>query len=263
MNQDAQAKLPLNHVLLTARDLTVLRSLYDNVVMTYGQIADRHFPNVSKPTVINRLTKIERGGFIRRERIPRMELGRDKRAIGVVYQITKDGISKLRDNDPSGSFRSYPIRIHPYSLSHDLILVDLAGKLTNLFGFGTVVNGKLVSSNNQMKGGLEPDLILTLPTTKEIVAIELELSDKSEKRYREIVLRYRLLREYAKVIYFVGNPFIQQVVTRTILNRNPHREERPRTGKFYFSSLEAFLNSPDTASISNGASDIREKGVEL
>lgn len=248
------------NVILTTRDLDLLESLYDNCVMTYSQIASRHFAGVAKPTVINRLTKLQAAQLIRRERIPRMELGNDRQAIGVVFQITREGILALRQRSFGREFKPQPVRIHPYTLHHDLILVDLASALKRRFANASVLSGKLLLSSDQNSPGIEPDLVVTLPEGRGKMAIELELTDKSEKRYREIVMRYRLSKEYGNVLYFIQDPFVQSLLTRVILNRQPHTLEKPNTGKFYFSRLQDFLNNPNEAPLTNGASDIREKG---
>ncbi len=248
------------NVILTSRDLAVLKSLYDNCVMTYSQIARLHFPNAAKPTVLNRLAKLERAKVLSRERIPRMELGLDKNAVGVVFQITRVGILELRQRISSGVQKPEPIRIHPYSLNHDLILVDLAAALERRFGKVVITNGKLLSGSSQSEVGLEPDLVVTWPDRPGRMAIELELSGKAEKRYREIVLRYRLSKEYERVVYFIDDPFIRGLLTRVILNRNAHAEETPRTGKFYFSKLSDFLKSPEQVPITSGAEDIQGEG---
>lgn len=214
-------------------------SLYRNVVMTFSQIARRHFANVKKPTVINRLTKLEAAGLVLRERIPRMELGLDKNAIGVVFQITSLGISELRRKTSAADLKAQPVRIHHHSLNHDLILVDLAEAFERRFSGYSVTNGKLLMATKE--NDLIPDLILQDPTTDEKTAIELELTGKSERRYREIVLKYRLSKQYQKVIYVLDDRYIKSLIVRTILNRAPHPAERPETGKFSFLSLTDFL----------------------
>jgi hypothetical protein len=147
--------------------------------------------------------------------------------------------------------------------NHDLILVDLSDALKRRFGEAQITNGKLVMSGSQNQSGLEPDLIVSWPNDSTKIAVELELSDKAEKRYREIVLRYRLSSEYAQVIYFADDPFIQSLLTRVILNRKPHAEERLDTGKFYFSCLTELINNPVTTPITNGALELREKGGQI
>ncbi len=248
------------HVLLTERDFSLLQSLYENIVMTYSQLTRIHFANAKKPTVLNRLSKLERAGFISRERIPKMRLGLDDQAIGVVFQITKEGIVKLKAWRNNFDYRSQPIRIHPYTLHHDLILVDLAAALKKQLPGCQITNGKLVVSGGNDESGLEPDLILKPQNAKELWSVELELSDKSERRYRELVLRYRLSKDYARVLYFVGHPSIEALLTRVILNRNPQPFEKSATGKFYFSRAFEFINRPQLTPISNGVDVIGEKG---
>ncbi len=257
---ETQIEMPPTNVILTTRDREVLRSLYDNTVMTFSQIALRHFANVAKPTVINRLSKLERAGFISRERIPRMELGRDKNAIGVVFQITRLGILSLRQSASGSDLRAQPIRIYHHSLNHDLILVDLAVALERRFPGAIVTNGKLLALSG--KAEAMPDLVLERAGEKTKVAVELELSSKSERRYQEIVLRYRMSKEYHEVIYFLDDPYIERLITRVILNRNPHPKEVPMTGKFTFVRASEFITNPETTAVLNGSSDISETGGE-
>jgi hypothetical protein len=88
------------------------------------------------------------------------------------------------------------------------------------------------------------------------MAIELELSDKSESRYREIILRYRMAKEFERVIYFTGRPFIGELMTKVILNRTPHKDDTPETGKFYFADAFQFLGDPQGTPVTNGKINI-------
>jgi DNA-binding Lrp family transcriptional regulator len=250
---DTQAfKQKLKNILMTDRDFEVCLSLYENVVMTFSQVAGRHFANNKKPTVMNRLARLELAGLIRRERIPKMRLGLDDHAVGVVFQITKNGISELSRRYPTKEFKRDPIRLHPYTLHHDLILVDVMSQMKSRWPTAEIVNGKYLFQNGLRSKGLEPDLVWTCPDTNVRTAIELELSDKSESRYREIVLRYRIAKEYDRVLYFTGRPFIRELMTKVILNRVTHKEETPETGKFFFADAFQFLKDPAATPITNG-----------
>lgn len=240
------------NVMLTERDLSLIKSLYENVVMTFGQINTLHFASTAKSTIINRLTKLEQAGLIRRIRIPKMELGNDKRAIGVVFQVTKVGIQRLQQKSPFLKLKQEPISFSPFSLEHDLILVDVTNALKSRFVDCEIRNGKLGGFDGQAQAGLMPDLILSMPNTKELFAIELELNGKSEKRYRELILRYRLSKVFTRVIYILANPQIQGSISKVILNRNIHPNETPETGKFYFGQLADILKNPSTCVLSNG-----------
>lgn len=244
------------NIILTDRDVGVLESLYDNVVMTFGQLVRSHFPNCAKSTVINRLGRLEKAGVISRERIPRMALGLDERAIGVIFQITRRGILELRRRHVTAIFRSDPIKIHPYSLHHDLVLVDLKEVLETRFGSHAVTNGKHADGISGL--GIEPDLIATVPNVGR-AAVELELTDKSEKRYQEIILRYRLAKDVARVVYVTPDPYIRRLISKVIVGRDIHASENPLTGKFYFADLHSILNNPNQAEITNGT-EVWEKG---
>ena len=252
----------VTNILLTDRDFEVLMSLYENVVMTFSQVAGRHFAINKKPTTMNRLAKLESAGLIRRERIPKMRLGLDYHAVGVVFQITKLGISRLAARNPRVDFKPMPIRLHPYTLHHDLILVDLASRLKAWWPDAEVINGKHLFQSGLGSKGLEPDLVLQMPEAKARVAIELELSDKSESRYREIVLRYRMANEYSKVIYFVGRQFIRDVMTRVILNRPVGKGETPDTDKFeFFDAFEFLKASPEKATANDNTKPLTIGGT--
>jgi len=244
------------NIILTERDVGVLKSLYDNVVMTFGQLVRSHFPGSAKSTVLNRLSRLEKAGVISRERIPRMALGFDERAIGVIFQITRRGILELRRRQVAAFFRTDPIKVHPYSLHHDLVLVDLRKALELRFGDLTVTNGKHADGISGL--GIEPDLIATVPTVGR-VAVELELTDKSEKRYQEIILRYRLAKDVARMVYVTPDPYIRRLISKVIVGRDIHASENPQTGKFYFADLHSVLNNPDQAEITNGT-EVWEKG---
>lgn len=224
------------NVLLTERDCILLKALYDNTVMTYGQIKMKVFPEVKKTTAINRLTKLLKVGLISRQRVARIRLGNDPHAIGVLYQITKSGIQWLIRRYPLITFRPEPVRVHFYTLEHDLLVVDLMAQLKKEIPGVEIVNGKLWESGTNANG-LVPDLILKKPNSNALTAIELELNVKSEKRYRELILKYRMAGQFEKVIYFVGHESIQATILRTILGRPLHPQEKPEIGKFEFRSF--------------------------
>lgn len=246
----------IRNIILTERDTRVLRDLYDNVVMTFGQVTSAHFPRAAKSTAINRLSRLEKAGVILRERIPRMALGFDERAIGVVFQITRQGILELRRRQSDAILKPDPIKIHPYSLHHDLILVDLKNALSVRLGGATVTNGKHAEGISGL--GVEPDLIGTVAGIGK-VAVELELTDKSERRYQEIILRYRMAKDFARVVYVTPDPYIKRLISKVIVGRDIHPNEKPATGKFYFAELHSILSNPSEAEIISGT-EAWEKG---
>lgn len=195
-------------VVPTERDFSVLLSLYDFVVLSFPQISKMHFDGKAKPTIVNRLTKLEESGLIQRLKIPRLQLNKEVGLISVVFQITRLGILVLQKQHPGFELRQDAIKLRPYSIDHDLLLVDVMLALKNKFPGSKVIHGELYF-NNQSPSTLKPDVILVLPNGQGKIAIELELTAKSEKRYRELILKYRLAKDFTKVLYVTSHRQIE------------------------------------------------------
>lgn len=232
-----------NSVMLTARDLSLLQSLYEHTLLSFPQIVRIHFGSRSKPTVINRLTKLERAGLIARLQVPRLMVVRSADVISVVYQITKFGISVLQKRSLDIEFRPEPVRIRPYSIDHDLLLVDVIEVLMIRYLGFKFVNGELF---NTLAGsnGLKPDAVLLNPNGPEKIALELELTAKSEKRYRELILKYRLSKDFNKVVYVTSQKQIESKI-RSVLGAGSVSE------KFQFLTLDHVLNTKPAPTINN------------
>ena len=220
-------------VMLTDRDFLILESLYSNVVMSFPQISQRYFVGRSKPTVINRLTRLESAGLIAKFKVPRLALTGAQNVISVVYRISKSGIQALQKRYPGFEFRVEPIRIKPFSIDHDLLLVDVVQAMKPRFQDYKIINGELFNGN-QGNNGLKPDAIFTHPNGHDRIALELELTAKSEKRYRELILKYRLSKEFSKVIYVTSHNQIESKI-KTILGPSI------ASGRFEFVNLKCIL----------------------
>jgi hypothetical protein len=74
------------------------------------------------------------------------------------------------------------------------------------------------------------------------IAVELELTSKSERRYRQIIFQYRRDRQWDQVIYVVGKESIGQKILAEIHGRRPPSTEQPSAaGKFQIISLQTLL----------------------
>ncbi len=83
-------------VSLTSSDLLLLRSLYYKTVLSFDQIWQRVFKNLSKSTVSNRLSKLEKSSLIISFTVSKFDLPGRAHGICVLFQITKDGIRELQ-----------------------------------------------------------------------------------------------------------------------------------------------------------------------
>lgn len=249
-------------VIVTARDTALLRELYEQTVMSYRQLAERHFKGAAHSTVYNRLSRLMKAGFMSRFRVGMVIHQGGREEIGSVYRVTKRGIAWLKEVESSGTLRDDPVPLNTYTLAHDLILNDAMAALSLRFPGSIQVHGKLTPSLPKA-GARVPDAVMKCTATEpKWSAIELELSAKSAKRYREIVLQYRLAPEFGKVLYVVGNEGIALKIKAEILGHKVQLGGPPvATGKFYFVTLAALLGNPETAKITNGQEEFVSRTV--
>lgn len=240
-------------VMPTARDYLLLKGLYDFKVMSFPQIARMHFVGKAKPTIVNRLSKLESTGLIARFKVPRLIQHESKNVISVVYQITRAGIRVLQKWHQDVEFWPEPLRLQPFSIDHDLLLVDVlvALKKQNTYSELVLAEHFCREANTQ---GLKPDAVLFKDNDKRPVALELELTAKSEKRYRELILKYRLTKDFDQVLYVTGHPAIEAKVKAVIGPSNSN-------DRFKFISVKDILSRNERQNISNLGTKAPEERV--
>lgn len=238
-------------VMLTERDFSLLQSLYENVVMSFPQITKMHFATKSKPTIVNRLTKLELSGFIVKYKVPRLEVRGSLKVISVVFQISRSGILALQKRFPEIDYRPEAVRLRPQSIDHDLLLVDVMAAFKIKNPDCKMIHGELYLARSNASG-LKPDGVLIQPNGVSHVAIELELTAKSEKRYREIILKYRLSKDFIQVIYLCGHRQIENKI-KSILGPTNISE------RFQFMQLADFLKYKDVQGNNNSLRLIDER----
>lgn len=228
-------------VLLTERDISILKGLYDFIVMSFPQLARQYFNGNAKATIVNRLSKLEKCGFITKTRLPRFITGQDQCVISVVYQISRTGIRELQKRNLNDEFYPEPIRLQPFSLQHDLLLVDvlLALKLKRP-EMKFVLGEHFCRSKSTLN--VKPDAILNYVDGKMAVALELELTAKSERRYREIILKYRLAKEFETVVYITSSVAIRTKIQNILGGAG-------MTSKFKFMSLDEIFRNKSSENI--------------
>lgn len=174
--------------------------------------------------------------------------------IGVVYQLTRKGHTFLKTSCPDNLIRDEPPQLNLPSLAHDLLLNDVLSALKKRFPEKRLVHGKLFPIPTG--GGIRhPDAIIVGQAGEGNVAVELELTAKSESRYRTIVVQYLTTLSFKKVLYVVGGKTISDKIKFQITHqKSPPGLPEPSTGKFYFVTLSDLLRDPKGPLISNGSS---------
>jgi hypothetical protein len=234
-------KIKVNaRVSLTPRDLFLLFELYQNVVLSFPQVCRKAFSGKAKSTVMNRLAKLEGMGVLGRWRVPVLDSKRPGPGVFVVFWITRKGIGELKKWRPQEVVREKPLRLHGYAIHHDVLLVDVLDALREKFPGSTVTKGWRLTEKD-VPNSIHPDAVLELPGGLERWAIELELTAKSEKRYREIVLRYRLQSAFTRVLYVTDSREVVNKLARVLEEMPEQLGTKPPEGKFMVVSLISLL----------------------
>ena len=144
----------------------------------------------------------------------------------------------------SAVIRRDEIRLQPFTLVHDLLLNEVAGHLKKENPGLKTINTKLLkvipSRTEQI-----PDLVMKGENGSGDTAIELELTAKSEKRYREIITNNRPSSRYKKVLFIFQTDRIKEKIVRVISGYSLKNQiQEPLTGKFSFQKLTEFIPQP-------------------
>ncbi len=177
------------------RDLDILKDVHLHTLLTFDQIWREHFEGRTQPTVSERLTKLCNEKLLVKLYTGNIyRLGTFKK-VGTVYGMTTRGL-RLLESFGALNVGTDPVAIATSQILHDVLLVDLVRSLLKENDC-TYINGK-----NVLKSQVNPDGILKFSDGRS-VAIELELTQKSDQRYRELITGYRLEPAFDEVWYFV------------------------------------------------------------
>ncbi len=219
---------------LTVRDIEVMKDIYDSQFLSFYQIHEKHFPANKRPTVYNRLSKLVKAEVIKAINVNLIAYHRNGDLLGVVYVLTKDGLNRLQDFKMTEDINPNPVTLNLSCLYHDLLLTDV---LRILKGSWKVTKP---SKENQNR---IPDAVLFDQRTNKKMALELELTAKSEMRYRDIILSYRTSSEFDCVLYVVKDISIQKKIGGLITGFNGRYEISDDTDKFKLMTLNEIFNS--------------------
>lgn len=228
---EASKKIASLH--LTDRDFTLLQYLYDYRMMSMEQIRRYIFTNKARPTITNRITKLAQGELIERLKVASLIHPLRFTNVGTVLKITSIGIGTLANKFASQTFSESVSDIRVQQLQHDLLLLDVVEGLKAKYPKNVFVEGsryvKGIGDQTRV-----PDFVMIDPDTKETTAIELELTAKSERRYRHIILDYRMSKSFSKVLFVTASETIRRKIMTEVLGEKIHNFRIQNTGKFFF-----------------------------
>lgn len=226
---------------LTTRDIQLLYGLYSNVFLSFEQIRGEYFGNCANSTVYNRLSKLIKANLIDGINVNIKSNYLLEKDVGVIYFVTTNGLTRLKEYWHREIQRIVPAPINLNNLFHDLLLTDVIKKLKREFNC-SVINSKVLNIDS-LSCEQVPDAVLFHRQNKSKWAIELELTSKSNRRYREIIANYGTSNKYSKVLYIVKDESIYKKIGGIITGHGKQFDVRDDTGKFQFLNLKDFLFS--------------------
>jgi len=232
----------------TDRDLRLLLDLYRHSFLSFYQIALMHFDKCAGPTVYNRLSKLIKGDLIESMRVNLRVIHMSNKDIGVVYCITKKGLNLIKKYHHGGILRDAPIPINLNQLGHDLLLTDVIKVMQKKFIDAKVIDSKLLKLNYNYESQV-PDAVVFMQNKK--LAIEVELTAKSNMRYREIISNYSTSSDFDGVLYLVKDVAIKNKIGGLITGYPNHYKDSDDTGKFSFCIINKFFEDDEIDFISN------------
>ncbi len=241
---EASKKIASLH--LTNRDFTLLHYLYEYRMMSMEQIRRYIFTGNAWPTITNRITKLEQGAFLERLRVANLRHPLRFTNVGTVLKITSLGIGTLANKFASQTFSESLPDIRVQQLQHDLLLLDVVESLKAKHPKNVFVEG-----SRYVKGTFDqtrvPDFVMIDPKTKETTVIELELTAKSERRYRHIILDYRMSKAFSKVLFITASETIKRKIMAEVIGEKVHDFKIHSAGKFYFLLVSDIFRPTDPA----------------
>jgi Replication-relaxation len=241
-----------NGLVVTSRDERLLHDCYDHVFLTVSQIQERYFHGRTKSAAHNRLTRLRRAGLLKSIQVSTILYQREPKNIGVVYQVTRKGIAFLKQRYPQEDFRDETLNFTTSTLAHDVLLTEVTTALRHRFPGKVIIRGVL--SKTTLGSKRIPDALVCDHRKRVEVAVELELTIKSARRYREIILQYQLDSNCPNVLYVVpGKTLFEKLRFKITGQKEIPGLPLPNTGKFYFVQVDTLLRSPLAAEMINGS----------
>lgn len=229
-------------VKLTARDLSVLADTANWGVLSLNQLRRRHFAGLALSVSSERITRLSDAGLISKQRVGILMHHGQPKEIGSVVTLKKVGLGILIRAGLSNPKQMHPRPLNTAELHHDLLLVDLSEALKLREPGCRIVRGERGIYGLRI-GQRVPDLIVE--TTHARWAVELELTAKSNTRYRQILASYQVSSDYDRVLYAVANAAIATKI-RSLLGAHLKSGTSPfgRLEKFTFRPMTDLIRSP-------------------
>lgn len=226
-------------VTLTERDKAVLGDLRQYGLHSTRRLAAAHFPGVQHPTVLRRLRALEAAHYI--QKVPDLD------GIGAAWGLDKAG-GKFFEGEAAKIQFPRSIQEHDLKLTALRIRLEEAG-LARSWRPEHEIRAHVAArcGRAHMREKNVPDGLMGVEAKgfREAVAVELELTQKNQDRYRRIFRDYLSKEQLWGFWYVTGSPTIGKQLMTAFENTRYKRSEP----YFFWSLLEDVMADPLNAPI--------------
>ncbi len=185
-------------------------------------------------------------------------------------KLSQKGYNEVKVAWPTSSVPKFSKRNYTSQFKHDHLVTEVLDELEKHIciddtylekDFDKVFGEKISYSNYQKNRYKIPDALIEIyfGDNASWAAIEVEMSQKSEKRYKEIFINHFKEKHWGFVLYFVKNQKLlnklQSIATR-VLKYESYRIYKRTPNGIYFITLEDFFKNKENAEFKNEISKI-------
>lgn len=198
------------------RDRRLFSLLFENRVMSLGQIHQRIFTGRSLPVVSRRISQLEANDFLQRRYIEEKNC-----RVKIVYQNRPEALKEIADTYPHAITSEL---CKSDSVRHDIVLIGLRDRLQRL---RTVTNyftenmlqacgkfSEIEDTQPFVQMNSDAALEITRNGDKFLVGLEFETSEKARERYIRKLVSYYTNGRTPVILYVCENPRIKAAVAQ-------------------------------------------------
>jgi hypothetical protein len=241
---------------LGVRDLEMMKSIFEQRVLTFDQLGRKFFPGRDKSTIRKRINRLCAEGLLKKKTL---DLPDTSRKAVLLSERAWDTVKHR------WGFEIENPHFQSKSPEHDVLLAEIVMRLKGLRCFKGYVSENVLQSSQavaenpafkelaflQADGGL---VVVDEAGNENVFAIEYEFSKKAPDRYEAKLLSYYATHELSGVLYVCSTQEVLSAVAR--IDQSVCKDRKG----FVCSALEAdVLKSPDRIHFPSATGE----GVEL
>lgn len=206
---------PKKRLELSNRDFKILQYIFEQRAVSHFQIGKKFFENCHRSVAHERMSKLAKFGLLKKS-VTYTDYGSL-----LYYSPTEKGLQYILKNE---FYNMTDINFKSDSINHDIGLVNIRERLLQskmileYLSECTLQNTSSLKESEDFRPFIEINsdatLVINGKNGKYFVALEYEISDKAESRYKKKILHYYMSFKIGVVLYVCKNPKIENLIRK-------------------------------------------------